>query len=375
MNAFSKDDMIKATQLTRAGRLKEAMALLRDTVGSSLAPAANSVPSPRSLLDRVGAMARRATAPKAAPMVSPAPTATAAPQAEPPILPADGARFESRDFTCAAGQRGYKLFIPSGFHGQDVPLVVMLHGCTQSPDDFAAGTRMNELAEAETFLVAYPAQSQSANISKCWNWFNPNDQHRDAGEPAIVAGITRAIIEEFSLKPGRVFVAGLSAGGALAAILGATYPDLYAAIGVHSGLACGAATDMASAFTAMRRGGNPATNAEPHAPVPTIVFHGDRDHTVSPVNAGQVIAQAQAGAALNTSVTDGEAGGVKYTRTTQSGPNGKPLLEQWILHGAGHAWSGGSKAGSFTSEAGPDASREMMRFFLQNAEPRRFRLF
>jgi len=361
MNAFFKDDMIKATQLTRAGRLKEAMALLRNTIGSSLPAPAAPAAAPRSLLDRVGAFARRATAPKPAPA-----SQAAAPEPAPATAPA-GARFEARNFTCDAGQRGYKLFIPSGFHGQPAPLIVMLHGCTQSPDDFAAGTRMNELAEAETFLVAYPAQSQSANISKCWNWFNPADQHRDAGEPAIVAGITRAILDEFGLKPGQVFVAGLSAGGALAAILGATYPDLYAAIGVHSGLACGAAKDMASAFTAMRRGGHPAA-AAPHAPTPTIVFHGDKDHTVSPVNAGQVIAQSQAGANLPTTVMDGVANGVTYTRTTQTRPNGRPILEQWILHGAGHAWSGGSKAGSFTSEAGPDASREMLRFFLQNAK-------
>jgi poly(3-hydroxybutyrate) depolymerase len=124
---------------------------------------------------------------------------------------------------------------------------------------------------------------------------------------------------------------------------------------------------MASAFTAMRRGGHPAA-AAPHAPTPTIVFHGDKDHTVSPVNAGQVIAQSQAGANLPTTVMDGVANGVTYTRTTQTRPNGRPILEQWILHGAGHAWSGGSKAGSFTSEAGPDASREMLRFFLQNAK-------
>ncbi|WP_262271761.1 extracellular catalytic domain type 1 short-chain-length polyhydroxyalkanoate depolymerase [Microvirga yunnanensis] len=281
----------------------------------------------------------------------------------------EGARFEERTFANEAGSRTYKLYIPSGYTGQPVPLVVMLHGCTQSPDDFAAGTRMNELAEEQTFLVAYPAQAQSANVSKCWNWFNTADQQRDRGEPSLIAGITRQIMRDLSVAPGRVYVAGLSAGGAAAAIMGSAYPDLYAAVGVHSGLACGAARDMPSAFAAMRQGGAPH-QGEAKQPVPTIVFHGDRDTTVNPINGDQVAAQSGAGSDLRTTVSRGQAsGGINYTRAVACDDNGHPMLEHWVLHGAGHAWSGGSPSGSYTEPRGPDASREMMRFFLEHPKP------
>jgi poly(hydroxyalkanoate) depolymerase family esterase len=286
----------------------------------------------------------------------------------------DGARFEERNFANAAGSRAYKLYVPSGYTGQALPLVVMLHGCTQSPDDFAAGTRMNELAEELTFLVAYPAQAQTANASKCWNWFSAADQQRDQGEPSLIAGITREIMRDYPVEPGRVYVAGLSAGGAAAAVMGATYPDLYAAIGVHSGLACGAARDMPSAFAAMKQGGPPpATTGSGRqgrsaSAVPTIVFHGDRDTTVNPLNGDQVVAQAKPAAEFRTAVSRGEApGGMSYTRTVHADASGRPMLEQWVLHEAGHAWSGGSATGSYTDPRGPDASREMMRFFLQHS--------
>jgi poly(hydroxyalkanoate) depolymerase family esterase len=305
----------------------------------------------------------------------------------PVVVPAGG-QFVERSYTGPAGGRSYKLYVPSGYTGQEaVPLVVMLHGCTQNPDDFAAGTSMNELAEEHTFLVAYPAQAQNANMQKCWNWFKASDQQRGQGEPAMIAGITRQVIEEYEVADGRVYVAGMSAGGAMAAIMGATYPDLYAAVGVHSGLAPGAAQDLASAFSAMQGGGVSKTprdestgrsSGSSEMSVPVIVFHGDRDTTVHPRNAEQLLAHYRrvdstpgsrntAGelvppvAVRKGQVPDGHA----YTRATQRDAEGRPIMEQWIIHGLGHAWSGGGSSGSYTDAKGPDASAEMVRFFGQ----------
>ena len=298
----------------------------------------------------------------------------------PDALP-DGARFLAGSYSNQAGSRAYKLYVPSTFHGQTLPLVVMLHGCTQSPDDFAAGTRMNELAEEHGCLVAYPAQAAAANISKCWNWFKAEDQQRDAGEPSLIAGITRQIMTEYPVDPQRVYIAGLSAGGAAAAVMATTYPDLYAAVGVHSGLAAGAAKDMPSAFAAMQGGATTAplhsyrrTDGEEGRMVPTIVFHGDQDRTVNPRNGDQVIAQARSAAsdglqATATAQQGQAAGGRSYRRTTHADAAGQAMLEHWVIQGAGHAWAGGSPAGSYTDPQGPDASREMLRFFLEHPHP------
>ena len=372
MNSFSKIDMTSALHLTRQGRLKDAVAVLRggsagvaphlkpanDPVKDSAGPLGFIPDALRGALGRIGQFG--------AATISKRPNGPAArmPDPEP-----GGSRFEERSYSNAAGTLKYKLFVPGGYQGDPLPLVVMLHGCTQSPDDFAAGTGMNTVADQQNFLVAYPEQARSANIGKCWNWFNASNQRRDLGEPALIAGLTRQIIAEFAVQPGRIYVAGLSAGGAAAAIMGSTYPELYAAIGVHSGLACGAASNMTSALTAMTQGGILRNDGSKRA-VPTIVFHGDRDTTVNVVNGYQVIAQSKGAAHLQASVTEGKStGGIGYTRTVQSNDFGRPVLEEWILHGAGHAWSGGSTAGSFTDPRGPDASREMMRFFFQQSAP------
>jgi poly(hydroxyalkanoate) depolymerase family esterase len=301
---------------------------------------------------------------------SPAPSRVAVP---------DGAQFLAASFSNHAGSRPYKLYVPSSYRpGQLIPLIVMLHGCTQSPDDFAAGTRMNEAAEKHICLVAYPGQTISANMQKCWNWFSEGDQKRDGGEPSLIAGITYEVMRDYAVDPGRVYIAGLSAGGAAAAIMGDAYPDLYAAIGVHSGLACGAAHDIPSALTAMKRGDGGAMRRAIHpAPsgvqgrvVPTIIFHGDRDTTVNPRNGDAVAAQSARIAALKTRVEKGQVpDGHAYSRTLHADANGQTVIEQWVVHGAGHAWFGGSPAGSYTDPRGPDATKELLRFFLEHPHP------
>ena len=305
-------------------------------------------------------------------------TVTGAPGTDPGARSPGAARpgrVVSYVFSNAAGSRVYKVYRPSGAAPGLRPVVVMLHGCTQSADDFAAGTQINRLADRHGFIAVYPEQGSGANASKCWNWFSSENQQRGCGEPSLIAGITREVIEREGGDPKRVFVAGLSAGGAMAVIMAETYPDLYAAAGVHSGLPYASAHDVMSALSVMQGGVVGEAAFVPAAgvrAVPVIVFHGDSDPMVHPSNGIEIVARAgkahaaQADAPMLRPVSSRgtSGGGREYTRTVHACDEGHARIEAWILHGAGHAWSGGHASGSHTDASGPDASAEMVRFFL-----------
>ena len=338
--------MQQALRLTRSGRLSEATALLQRGLGREGA----AVPDHPAAGEAVR---------QGSPAHTPAGTVVSGAEAAP------APRGETRRLahTEAAGTRRYDLYVPSGYSGEPVPLVVMLHGGSQTAPDFALGTGMSGRADQHGFLVAYPEQSSQANQGRYWNWFSPSDQHAGAGEPAVIAGITRQVMRDLAVDPARVYVAGLSAGGAMAAVMAATYPDLYAAVGVHSGVAYRAARDVASAFSAMRTGGTPAATST----VPLIVLHGDRDTTVAPVNADKLIASRLAAGDITSRdqpIRVRGDGGRACTRTVHRARDGTPVIESWIVHGGGHAWYGGNPAGSYADPRGPDASAEMVRFFL-----------
>ena len=275
--------------------------------------------------------------------------------------------FKTCQYAGPHGKRSYKLYLPetAAKSVTAMPVLIMLHGCTQTPDDFAKGTAMNRLADEFQIIVAYPAQPVAANRNKCWNWFNPADQKRDGGEPAVLAGIAQQILGKHKADPARVYVAGLSAGGAAAAILATAYPDIFAATGVHSGLPIGAAENAVTALYVMRAG---SSGDKQTVPMPTIIFHGDGDTVVVPRNGRSLEARAVATfPALSEVAKNGrKVGGHRFRKTTHRGADRKTYCEFWTIEGAGHAWSGGHPAGSFTDPAGPDASREMVRFFLQH---------
>jgi poly(hydroxyalkanoate) depolymerase family esterase len=333
--------MHEATRLTSQGRFAEARAVLQQGLGGRPFDV-------QSLLSRLpgGGV--------------PASTATSRPE------PAVRGPFLELSYANAAGTRASKLFVPTGYARRSAPLIVMLHGGTQNANDFAAGSRMNDLAERHGFLVAYPEQSRGANPKGYWNWFQPKDQRRGSGEASLIAGLTEQIIEKYGVDARHVYVAGFSAGGAMAAVMAAAYPDLYAAVGVHSGLAAGAAHDIPSAFAAMAQGA--PTHGSPR--VPLIVFHGEGDQTVAHVNADCLVEAVLPDAAdrQRAVTTKGRvSGGHAYTRRVYSDRDGTDLVEHWTIHQAGHAWSGGSPHGTYTDPRGPDASTELVRFFAQHA--------
>jgi poly(hydroxyalkanoate) depolymerase family esterase len=345
MNALFQRLMQQATRLTRRGDLRAATAAIRAALA--------------------GEGSRQPEVPRDSP---PAETAANDPRIidEPLPHPIGKGEFIAGHYAGGAGARHYKLFIPPAAGTRALPLVLMLHGCTQDPDDFAAGTGMNDAALSHGFFVLYPAQSQQANPQRCWNWFKQNHQARGRGEPELLAGMTRDILARYAIDPERVYVAGLSAGGAMAAILGDAYPDLFAAVGVHSGLPTGIAKDLPSALGAMKGSGPKPDGAA--SGVPTIVFHGDADATVHPGN-GEHVISACAGAAEGEVDKGIAAGGRSYTRRVHRNANGEVIAEHWLVHGAQHAWSGGSAKGSYTDPRGPDASAQMVQFFLTH--PRR----
>lgn len=360
-----KPFMAEALRLTTSGDLRQATRLIQSSLsGSASKPSENTAasepptdltPGQRTLaLPRPGVEDLR----------------QAKPRPERTDLEPDADRFGERQYAGPEGLMSYMLYRPAGIEVGS-PLVIMLHGCTQTPENFALGTGMNALADEMGFIVAYPRQTSAANMQRCWNWFKPGDQQRGKGEPALIAAIARQIVADHGTDERRIYVAGLSAGGAAAAILGNAYPDIFSAIGIHSGLACGAARDMPSAFAAMRNGPANARGGTKRAPfVPVITFHGDRDATVDPVNSAHIIAtpvQASPVSLTTRKEKGGSAGMHAYTREISCGRDGNILIEQWTVHGAGHAWSGGHAPGTYVDKNGPDASRAMMTFFLQHS--------
>ncbi len=367
MNPLFQQLMNEATRLTRSGNLQDATDAIQRALRGE--PGTASSPTP----------AGNGTTPHAAVVID-VPARVIDDEAAPPhAAGSTPEQWTDGRFTHQGRTLAYKLYLPpvSGTApGATLqrPLVLMLHGCTQDPDDFAAGTQMNSLARELGVAVLYPAQTKPANPQKCWNWFKPQHQQRDRGEPAALVALTQSVVAAHDIDPARVYAAGLSAGGAMADILGRCYPDVFAAVGVHSGLPTGAAHDVMSAMSAMHGGATASPRSEGSPMPPLIVFHGDADATVSARNGDAVVAGAlgaarETGEAATVRRVEGtSAGGQRFTRTVYPATAGHHAVEHWQLHGAGHAWSGGSRSGSFTDPRGADASSEMLRFFL--AHPR-----
>jgi poly(hydroxyalkanoate) depolymerase family esterase len=407
MTVFS-EAMREALRLTRAGALRDATRVIRDSLRSPPAPATTHEgrfvpasqdagaarspsgacgpllleppPSARSAVMDSG-VARSAVmdsvVARSAVMDSGvARSATPEPRIAQAAVPrpASPGRFVSGAYSNAAGARAYKLWVPgtdAGVAASARPLIVMLHGCTQDADDFARGTRMNEHADRHGCHVLYPIQDGAANPQRCWRWFETANQVRGRGEPSILAGMTTHLAGEYGIDPARIYVAGLSAGAAMAMVLSETYPEVFAALAVHSGLPLGAARDVPSAFAAMA--GRSKPRAATHAnrsmhPVPGLVIHGDADRTVVPGNGDAVVRQLRARyehgdrmALVLRSTTE-----PTHARSCFHTADDRLVIEQWSVRNGGHAWSGGSGAGSYTDPAGPDATARIVEFFLSH---------
>lgn len=278
-----------------------------------------------------------------------------------------GASFNQGAHACEFGQRLFMLYEPARATklADPIPLLVMMHGCGQTAEDFARGTGMNTLADEFGFMVLYPIQSRKAQLKRCWNWFKPSDQQRGQGELGLIANLTQRVIAQQNIDPARVYIAGMSAGGSAALNTAVAYPDIFAAVGAHSGLPVGAAHTAASAVIAMQNG---APGQRHIVEMPTINFHGDADKVVNPRNGRSVAARAAEPYPhlRKTQKVGHVAGGRKYVRTSHRLGTGRSFTEHWVVLGSDHSWSGGNRAGSFTDPSGPDASRQMIQFFLRH---------
>ena len=407
--------LARAARMTRPSRLLKAMRLMQRTLGvGSAQPKRRKPVTRRTLATKVTPVAAKTTALADAPLVLkasspdmatlapvpvPTPVTIPVPVMDPAPLPLpvpvpevapvppvvvkqrrQAARFTKGKFVFETVPYPYRLYQPAVPAKADalaaMPLLVLLHGCTQDAQDFAIGTDMNTLADQHQCMVLYPEQASQANARRCWNWFEPEHQQRDRGEPGMIAALTQHVLGGHpQADAGRVYIAGLSAGGAMAALAAGLYPDIFAGVGVHSGLPAGAATNMLAAFSAMRKG---APGESPPA-LPTIVFHGRADSTVHPDN-GQYISDAALSAFESTGLsllesrsqvsTPTESGEQKTPsnaeRVRYSTTGGPSYVEHWQIDKGPHAWSGGNAAGSYTDPSGPSASAAMLAFFLQH---------
>jgi poly(hydroxyalkanoate) depolymerase family esterase len=300
--------------------------------------------------------------------------------------------WQQYSYQDASNKHPYFVYTPTTYHiGTAVPLLVMLHGCTQTAEDFAAGTRMNRLAEQHGFIVAYPQQMRKSNRALCWNWFKSAHQFRNRGEPARIAHIVQTISQktsQWTIDSQQIYVVGASAGAAMAVILGATYPDIFAAIGVHSGIEYQAVTNIIDTLKVIRHGGpEPILQGQKafeamgsyKRVVPTIVFQGTHDRIVPPISSDRVVQQWMQTNHLvspdlyladfkkpTTTSTGQVPGGYAYTVYTWEDSRGNEVQAYWKIHGLGHAWSGGSPTGSHTDPRGPNASEAMYQFFMNH---------